>query len=153
MQRRAATGYLALLLVVSAGSFGLSAAATPPPIDVTADHELRANESVRLEGTRYTVTTLNASAPAATLEWTANGTNRSTTLEEGTNVTLGGTTYTAHFEGRRLQLTRDQAAYVAEVRAVERHHALMRRLGVVGTLSGLTGVVLGAAAFMPVRGD
>jgi hypothetical protein len=82
--------YLALFLVVTAGSTAYAATSSPPPIDVDADHELGTNESVRLDGTRYTVTDLNASAPSATLEWDDGNETESTTVEEGTNVTLGG---------------------------------------------------------------
>jgi hypothetical protein len=151
MQRRAASAYLALFLVVTAGAYGVTVATSPPPIDVNPDHELRADESVQLSGTEYAVSELNASAPSATLE--RDGGNESTELTEGTNVTLGGTTYTAHFEGRRLQLTGNQAAYMDEVREVREHETLMHDLEVLATLSGITAIVLGAAAFMPVRGD
>jgi hypothetical protein len=151
MQRRAASAYLALFLVLATGAYGVTVATSPPPIDVNPDHELRTNDSLRLNGTEYTVTELNASAPSATLEW--DGGNESTELAEGTNATLGGTTYTAHFEGRRLQLTGDQEAYVDEVRAVREHETLMHHLTVLATLSGIAAVVLGAAAFMPVRGE
>lgn len=153
MQRRAATAYLALLVFVAVGSYGYAATSSPPPIDVAADHELRTEQSVRLNGTQYTVTDLNASAPSATLEWAAGNETDSTTVEEGTNVTLEGTTYTAHFEGRRLQLTEDQAAYVDELQEVDEHEELDRRFEVLATLGAIAALVLGAAAFMPVRGD
>lgn len=153
MQRRAAAAYTALFLIITVGSYGVAATATAPTIDINPDHELRQDQSVRLDGTQYTVSNVNASAPAATIEWNEGNETQSESLEEGTNVTLGGTQYTAHFEGQRLQLTSNYEAYSNELAEIDEHNELVHSLEVMATLSAIAGVVLLSVAYMPVRRD
>lgn len=95
MQRGAAAAYLALFLIVSAGSYGVTVISTPPAIEIDLDHELRTNESIMVGGTQYTVTAPDPSAPSATLEWDVDNQATSTTVSEATTVALAGTTDTA----------------------------------------------------------
>lgn len=149
MQRRAAAAYVAIFLVITVGSYGAVATASPPPIDVQAEYEFQQGSSQTIDGTTYTAAELDGTAAEATLEW-ADG-NESAGLEEGANVTLGDTTYTAHFEGDTLQLTDDQEAYMDEVRAVDAHEELMGNLFSVSVLSALAAALMVGAAFMPRR--
>lgn len=149
MQRRAGAVYAALFLVITVGSYGAFATASPPPIEVQPDYEFEQGSSETIDGTTYKATELNGTAGEATLDG-AEG-NESTGLSEGANVTLGGTAYTAHFEGDTLQLTADQEAYMDEVREIESHEELTHSLFGVSILSGLAAALMMAAAFMPVR--
>jgi hypothetical protein len=149
MQRRAGAVYVALFLVITIGSYGAFATASPPPIEVQPDYEFQQGSTETIDGTTYNATELNGTAGEATLAW-ADG-NESTGLTEGANVSLGDTTYTAHFEGETLQLTSDQEAYMDEVRAIQSHEDLKHSLFGVSILSGLATALMIGAAFMPVR--
>jgi hypothetical protein len=151
MQRRAAAAYVAILVVIAAGTFAASATASEPAISIDADHELTKGQSVSLGGTTYTVASLDAKAGSATIEW--NGGNDSVSVTEGKNVTLGGTTYVGHFEGSTLQLSDDPEAYQEDVRAQKEHAEFVHNLEVLSFLSGFSAFLLLTLAYMPVRGD
>jgi hypothetical protein len=107
------------------------------------------------EGDTYngTKTVANVTADGATLTFETVETQEAT-VAEGGNVTLGDTTYTAHFpDGQTVQLTTDYAAYSEEEAAVEYHHERVGGLWVVSILGSVAGVGLLALAFLPNKGD
>lgn len=91
MQRRAATAYVLLFLVLGAGSYGLIATAEEPTVSFDdPDHRLSAGDQLAVDGRQYTVTSV-----AAEEESDGHG---------GTSVTYSGA----------LQWTDDSATYTEE---------------------------------------
>lgn len=100
MQRRAATAYVALLLVVAAGSYGVIAATDAPEVTAGTDAETHANQSTFSVGDRtYTVASVTTRETEggvtreATLAWVNESARYTDTVANGSAVTLDGTDY------------------------------------------------------------
>jgi hypothetical protein len=97
-----------------------------------------------------TVASVNSSA--TTLAWQGNLT-RTQELEEGTNVTLGGTTYVAHFpENSTVVLSQNVSAYQAEMADIEDFHNRLLGLWGVVIISLFAAILIVGLAYLPVRG-
>ena len=97
-----------------------------------------------------TVESINTSG--ATLAWEGRLT-RSQDFEEGTNVTLGGTKYVAHFpENSTLTLSENVSGYQAEQAAVAGFNNRILGLWGVVIISLFAAILIIALAYMPVRG-
>jgi hypothetical protein len=103
MQRRAATAYVLLFLVLGAGSYGLIATAQPPEVTFDdPDHRLSAGDRFAVDDRRYTVASVSAEEGsgdhgggtsvtyAATLRWTNDSATYTETWAPGDAVTAGG---------------------------------------------------------------
>lgn len=94
MQRRAASIYGAIFLVVALAAYGMIAAASPPAISVTnPDHRLANNSEFEVAGQSYAVT-VDSESVSATLTWTNRSARHTATWEAGSTVTVDGTNYT-----------------------------------------------------------
>lgn len=98
-----------------------------------------------------TATVANVTADAATVTYPTTA-QRSETLAEGANVTLGGTQFTAHFpDAETLQLTRNYERYAGEVAKIDRFERRIVGLWAVSIMSGLAAVVMVGMAYLPRR--
>lgn len=98
-----------------------------------------------------TVSNVTASAAEITYEGVE---EQTASASEGENVTLGDTTYTAHFpSSTELQLTTNYAAYQEELDQVDYFHERKNGLWAIAIISGLGGVLLLALAYLPNKGD
>ena len=106
-------------------------------------------EQFPYEGNRTTVRSVTSEG--ATLAWDSVRTN-TVELAEGANVTLNGQTYLVHFpDESSVQLTRDFAAYQADLDRQNYFQERMNGLFGVSVLSFLTAIVLLGAAYLPVK--
>ncbi len=102
MQRRAATAYVLLFLVLGAGSYGLIATAEQPEVSFDdPDHRLSAGDQFSVDDREYTVADLSVEEEsdghggtsvtyAATLRWTDDSARYTETWAEGDTVTVDG---------------------------------------------------------------
>lgn len=94
----------------------------------------------------------NVTTQQVQLVWRGEKTN-SVEASEGGNVTLGNTTYVAHFPGKkRVALSTDHRAYQRELAQQARFEERMSGFWAVIYLSGLAAVLVFGLAYMPVRG-
>ncbi|WP_435076264.1 hypothetical protein [Halococcus sp. AFM35] len=97
-----------------------------------------------------TVESVNTSG--ATLAWEGRLT-RSQDFEEGSNVTLGGTTYVAQFPtNSTVTLSQNVSGYQAEQAAVTQFNNRILGLWGVVIISLFAAILIVALAYMPVRG-
>lgn len=97
-----------------------------------------------------TVESVNTSG--ATLAWQGNLT-RTQEFEEGTNVTLGGTTYVAHFPtNSTVTLSQNVSGYQAEQAAVQRFNNRILGLWGIVIISLFAAILIVGLAYLPVRG-
>ena len=109
------------------------------------------NEGATIDynGNRSTVT--NVTNASATLQWTAPRNNTVDVSDNG-NVTLGGTTYLAHFRNNQtLVLTKDFASYNEQTAEIDRYHEYLRGLWGVSIMGGVAAVLLAGMAYLPSR--
>jgi hypothetical protein len=100
-----------------------------------------------------TKTVSNVTSERALLTWETEETQE-TTVTEGANVTLGGTTFTAHFpDTSQMQLTQNHQAYQQESEEIDRFHERKNGLWFLSILGGIGAVMLLALAYMPNKGD
>jgi hypothetical protein len=106
------------------------------------------------EGNTTTVASVNNSSVA--LEWTGMATMTTPEFSEGSNVTLGSTTYFAHFPSDQsvqiLPYSEYSADYQQQLDAQSYYEERKTGLwGVIG-LSVIAAIILLATAYLPVRG-
>ena len=109
------------------------------------------NEGATIDynGNRTTVT--NVTNASATLQWTAPRNNTVEVSDNG-NVTLGGTTYLAHFRNNQtLVLTQDFASYNQQTQDINRYHRYLSGLWGVSIMGGVAAVLLAGMAYLPSR--
>lgn len=108
-------------------------------------------DSFPYAGNSTTVESVNSSA--ATLEWRG-PLKRSQELEEGANVTLGGTTYVTHFaaDNSTVVLSQNVSGYQAELDEVEHFHDRILGLWGIVIISLFAAILIAGLAYMPVRG-
>lgn len=113
------------------------------------EREFAEGDTLEYEGNDATVD--NVTASEAVIGWETVET-RSVEATEGANVTLGSTTYVAHFEGQdTLVLSDDHEAYqaeLAEIDTYERYATGLRRIAGILSMGVLTLIGL---AFVPSR--
>ena len=102
MQRRAATAYVLLFLVIGAGSYGLIATAEQPEVSFDdPEHRLSAGDQFSVDGRQYTVADVRVEEEgdghggtsvtyASTLRWTNDSARYTETWAEGDTVTVDG---------------------------------------------------------------
>jgi hypothetical protein len=107
------------------------------------------------EGDEYphentTTTVTDVTPEAVTLAWTA---PRTTTVQasDGSNVTLGDTTYLAFVEAGQVELSQNFAEYRADQNRVDYYHERVSGLWAVSILGSLAAVFLTGAAYLPSR--
>ncbi len=100
MQRRAATAYVVLLLVVAAGSYAVIAGAESPQVTVGGDAATHANQSsFSVDGRTYTVADVSATVEgealvrSADLVWTNDSARYTATIDNGSTLTLDSTDF------------------------------------------------------------
>ncbi len=117
--------------------------------------EFSVGDSFEYEAENVTATVDGVSADGVRLSWAAPG-NETVTVSAGENQTLNGVEYFAHFPGEnRVQILRtDQhyGTYVGELGAIEYWNERQNGVWGVVILSFITGVVLVATAYLPVKG-
>ncbi|WP_336001610.1 hypothetical protein [Halorientalis halophila] len=103
------------------------------------------------EGAAVDATVSNVTTSAAELTWTAPEENTET-LSEGTNVTLNGQDYVAHFpDNDTLVLSQDIESYMEGVSRQEYFAERINGIWGVFIVSFLTSIVLLGAAYLPVK--
>jgi hypothetical protein len=96
-------------------------------------------------------TTVSITREEATFTWTAPR-QHTVSASEGANVTLGGSTYLAHFpSGTEVVLSTNFQEYRASVDRTEYFTERVNGLWGVSILSGLTALLLLAMAYLPSR--
>lgn len=117
--------------------------------------EFSVGDDFEYEAEDVTATVEGVSADGVRLSWAAPG-NETVTVSAGENQTLNGVEYFAHFPGEnRVQILRaDQhyGTYVGELGAIEYWNERQNGVWGVVILSFITGVVLVATAYLPVKG-
>lgn len=107
-------------------------------------------DTISYKGNETTVD--NVTTQQVKLVWTGKKTN-SVQASEGGNVTLGNTTYVAHFPGKKaVALSTDYSAYQRQLAQQARFEERMSGFWAVVYLSGLAAVLIVGLAYMPVRG-
>lgn len=155
MQRRAAAVYFTLFVVVGAGAYGFLGIMSQPAVELDGPTYSQ-GEELRTGGVTYTVDSIgDGEAELTWLNATA-GEEETIGVDEGENVTLGGSQYFAHFpdDGGVQLLPSDEywGAYQDELDVQDQYEE--RRAGVwaILFLSFLAAIILISAAYMPVRG-
>ncbi|MFB6298660.1 MAG: hypothetical protein ABEH65_00175 [Halobacteriales archaeon] len=99
-----------------------------------------------------TVTVAAISNSTVTLEWTAPRQNTISADSEGTNVTIAGQTYVAHFpQPDRLQLTSNHQAYQQEMAVIDSYNERMNGFWGITIIGGSAAALLIALAYLPSR--
>jgi hypothetical protein len=119
-------------------------------------HQFSTGDTMQYQGNETTVASVSPSE--ATLEWT--GTNQqSVELAEGSNVTLSGTQYFAHFSGGNgsVEVTIAQSqqtypTYQNEIAKQDYFHERINGLWGIVILAGLAAALIVMFAMMPVKG-
>lgn len=116
MQRSAAIVFALFFMLASGSAYSIIATSTAPPIEVTTDITLNANESITVEGTTYTVENIhpginatirwinqsarytttfenNSTVSAANVVWQEQANRRTTLIRNGSTITYNGTSY------------------------------------------------------------
>ncbi|WP_255151466.1 hypothetical protein [Halorarius halobius] len=113
-------------------------------------------DSMQYQGNETTVASVTASE--ATLTWTGER-DETVELSEGTNVTLSGTQYFAHFsghgDGAQVTIAPTQEAYpayTAQLNRVDYFDERMNGLWGVVILAGIAALLVVSMALMPVKG-
>lgn len=115
--------------------------------------EPRTQEFTEGDAWNDTRTVSNVTRERARLSWEAVE-PQSTSAAEGANVTLGDTTYVAHFPNNgTLQLTTNYEAYQKDEQAIADFRDRKNGLWMVSILSGIAAVVLLALAYLPTKAD
>ncbi|MFB6307796.1 MAG: hypothetical protein ABEH35_00560 [Haloarculaceae archaeon] len=99
-------------------------------------------------------TVASVTTEGVTLEWTGEK-GQSVELTEGSNVTLNGQTYFAHFpDSSSVQLvpTSEYDTYSTQRARIDYFHERMSGLWGITILSGIVAVLLLSTAYLPVRG-
>jgi hypothetical protein len=118
-----------------------------PPVSV---RNVSVGERFPYQDNVTTVARVNSSA--ATLAWEGELT-RTKELEEGVNVTLGGTTYVTHFpQGNTVTLSENVVGYQAELAEVQEFNERILGLWGVVIISLFAAILVAALAYLPVRG-
>ncbi|QLG60952.1 hypothetical protein [Halorarum salinum] len=171
MQRRAAAIYVAFFLVVGAVSFSLIATASAPELSFeNPEHELGQGDTFTVDGTEYTVASIDAEMSGggggghgggggAALERSAtlnatdeSGNTTEVSVDDEANVTLGETTYFAHFpDNSTLVLTQEFDQYRAYQEQTVQQKKHTDGLWGVTLLSSLVAVFMVGLAFLPSR--
>ena len=106
-------------------------------------------QTFNFNGNRTTVATVTNQS--ATLGWTAPR-NNTVEVSANANVTLGGTTYLAHFRNNQtLVLTQNFASYNEQTAEISRYHQYINGLWGVSIMGGLAAVLLAGMAYLPSR--
>jgi hypothetical protein len=117
--------------------------------------EFSVGDSFEYRAENVTARVDGVSAEDVRLSWEDPG-EETVTVSAGANTTLNGVGYFAHFPSEdRVQILRaDQhyGAYTAELSAIEYWHERQNGVWGVVILSFITGVVLVATAYLPVKG-
>ena len=105
--------------------------------------------TINYNGNRTTVA--NVTNASATLQWTAPRNNTVDVSDNG-NVTLGGTTYLAHFRNNQtLVLTQDFQNYNQQTARIDRYHQYVNGLWGVSIMGGVAAILLAGMAYLPSR--
>ncbi len=109
------------------------------------------NEGQTLDYNGNQTTVANVTSQSATLRWTAPRTN-TIDVSDNANVTLGDTTYLAHFrDNSTLVLTQDFASYQEQSAEIDRYHTYLEGLWGVSIVAAVTAVLLAGMAYLPSR--
>ncbi|WP_255198601.1 hypothetical protein [Halorarius litoreus] len=118
--------------------------------------EFSTGDSLQYQGNETTVASVSASE--VTLEWTGDKT-LTHDLAEGSNVTLAGTQYFAHFSGHddsvQVTIAESQEAYPVynnELARQDYFHERMNGLWGIVILAGVVAALIVALAMMPIKG-
>jgi hypothetical protein len=155
MQRRAAAVYFILFVVVGAGAYGFLGVISQPPVDLDGPTHGSGDE-FSAGGVTYTVSSIGDGEGELTYTNGTSGETETVGIDEGENVTLGGSTYFAHFpSGDGVQvLPTDEywSAYQGELAVQDTYGERRAGIWAIVIMSFLAGIVLLSAAYMPVRG-
>lgn len=109
------------------------------------------NEGATIDYNGNRSTVANVTNQSATLEWTAPR-NNTVEVADNENVTLGDTTYFAHFRNNQtLVLTQDFASYEEQTADIDRYHTYVNGLWGVSIMGGLAAMLLAGMAYLPSR--
>lgn len=155
MQRRAAAVYFALFVVVGAGAYGLLGVMSAPTIALDGPSYAQGDQ-LSAGGVTYTVDSVGESSVTLTFQNETSGEEETREIQQGSNVTLGGTQHFAHIPagGGAQILPTDQYydEYRHELAVEDKYHE--RRAGVwaIVFMSFLAAIVLLTTAYLPTRG-
>jgi hypothetical protein len=96
MQRRAAAVYFILFVVVGAGAYGFLGVISQPPVDLDGP-TYGSGDEFSAGGVTYTVASIGDGEGELSFTNETAGEEETVGIDEGENVTLGGSTYFAHF--------------------------------------------------------
>lgn len=113
-------------------------------------HTVAEGETVGYQGVEATV--LSVGTEEVVLEWFGPDTN-SRTASEGSNASLGGSTYLAHFPegGNELVLTQDFQGYEDSQDRIDYYHERISGIWAATIISGLAAVLLIGLSYLPSR--
>lgn len=155
MQRRAAAVYFILFLVVAAGAYGFLGVISQPPVDLDGP-TYGSGDEFGAGGVTYTVASVGDGEGELSFPNETAGESETVGLEEGENVTLGGSQYFAHFpSGDSVQVLPTNeywSDYQTELAAQDTYQERRAGIWAVVIMSFLAGIILLSAAYMPVRG-
>jgi hypothetical protein len=100
---------------------------------------------------RNETTVANVTRDGVVLEWTAPRTNV-VEFTQGTNVTLNGQQFVAHFQDDRVLLSPQLAEYQREIARQDYFHERENGLWGIVILSGVAAMFILVLAYLPVRG-
>ena len=117
----------------------------PEPTNRTVNE----GQTIDYNGNQSTVA--NVTNQSATLRWTAPR-NNTVEVSDNANVTLGGTTYLAHFQNNQtFVLTQDFGAYNEQTAEIDRYHKYLQGLWGVSIVAGVAAVLVAGIAYLPSR--
>jgi len=106
MQRRAATAYALLFILLGGGALGLVVTADRPQVGfANPDYRLSQGDQFAVDGRQYTVDAVTGAPRSATLTWTNRSARYTTTWEHNATVTVDG-------EDRRVRVDANASTVV-----------------------------------------
>lgn len=155
MQRRAAAVYFTLFVVVGAGAYGFLGIMSQPPIELDGPTYSEGDE-FDAGGVTYTVNSTGDGEGELTWFNGTAGETETIDVDDGENVTLGGSQYFAHFpeDGGVHVLPTDQYwdAYQNGLDVQDQYEERRAGIWAILFMSFLAAIILLSSAYMPVRG-
>ena len=109
------------------------------------------NEGQTFDYNGNQTTVANVTAQRAMLQWTAPRNNTIEVTDQG-NVTLGDTTYLAHFRSNEtFVLTQNFGSYNEQTAEINRYHEYLNGLWGVSIVAGVAAVLIAGIAYLPSR--
>lgn len=155
MQRRAAAVYFVLFVLVGAGAYGFLGVISQPPVDLDGP-TYGSGDEFSAGGVTYSVASIGDGEGELSYTNETSGESEAVDIGEGENVTLGGSTYFAHFPSNSsvqvLSTNEYWSDYQGDLATQDTYQERRAGIWAVVIMSFLAGIILLSAAYMPVRG-